>query len=51
MIGDGTGTDATFTLLLISAGFIGTADGVIDAAFTGQAAYLPFEYYQVHNDE
>ena len=39
----------TFTLLLISAAFIGAADGAVDAAFSGQAAYLPFNYYQVHN--
>ena len=39
----------TFTLLLISAAFIGAADGAVDAAFSGQAAYLPFDYYQARN--
>ena len=49
MVRDGKGTDVAFTLLLIAAASIGTADGLVDAAFSGQAAYLPFDYYQAHN--
>ena len=49
MIHGGKGTTLTFVLLLIPLGFLGAADGVMDAAFTGQAAYLPFHYYQAQN--
>ena len=42
----GRGTTLTFVLLLIPLAVLGAADGVMDAAFTGQAAYLPFYYYQ-----
>ena len=42
----GRGTTLTFVLLLIPLALLGAADGVMDAAFTGQAAYLPFYYYQ-----
>ena len=43
------GTTLTFVLLLIPLAVLGAADGVMDAAFTGQAACLPFYYYQAEN--
>ena len=40
------GSDDTFFALLASVAVLGAAGGVIDAAFSGLAAYLPFDYYQ-----
>ena len=46
LIGGGSGTDATFGLLLLCAVVIGLADGVSEGSFTGIALYLPPRYYQ-----
>ena len=40
------GTDGTFFMLLASIAVLGASGGVTDSAFSGLAAFLPFEYYQ-----
>ena len=46
LIRGGSGTNATFRLLLLCAIVIGLADGVSEGSFTGIALYLPPRYYQ-----